>query len=144
MRKLVEKLSMTRRWATDSRHITQRGGMYWSYSSTHLTCSSGQGWEHFSSIAHLRAQQRARQERSWGCCRGCAWRRRIWEWRQGSSPPASAYSDVRLKSSGFSWDKILSSFLVELNVDPAILAGGICKNLAINEYPNIYLHKNVA
>ena len=43
MRKLVEKLSMTRRWATDSRHITHRGGMYWSYSSTQRTCSSAQG-----------------------------------------------------------------------------------------------------
>ena len=49
MRKLVEKLSMTRRWATDSRHITHRGGMYWSYSSTQRTCSSAQG----ESTCHL-------------------------------------------------------------------------------------------
>jgi len=27
-RKLEEKLNMTRRWATDSRHITHSGGMY--------------------------------------------------------------------------------------------------------------------
>ena len=42
MMKLVEKLSMTRRWATDSRHITHSGGMYWSYSSIQATCSSGE------------------------------------------------------------------------------------------------------
>ena len=41
MMKLVEKLIMTRRWATDSRHITHRGGMYWSNSSIQATCSSG-------------------------------------------------------------------------------------------------------
>ena len=41
--KLVEKLIMTRRWATDSRHITHRGGMYWSNSSIQATCSSGGG-----------------------------------------------------------------------------------------------------
>ena len=39
--KLVEKLIMTSRWATDSRHITHRGGMYWSNSSIQATCSSG-------------------------------------------------------------------------------------------------------
>ena len=40
MRKLEETLSMTRRWATDSRHITQRLGMYWSYSLMQETCTS--------------------------------------------------------------------------------------------------------
>ena len=39
MRKLEETLSMTSRWATDSRHITQREGMYWSYSLMQDTCA---------------------------------------------------------------------------------------------------------
>ena len=38
---IIEKLNRTRRWATDSRHITHRGGMYWSNSSIQATCSSG-------------------------------------------------------------------------------------------------------
>ena len=42
---IIEKLNRTRRCATDSRHITQRGGMYWSNSSTQRTCSSGTKYE---------------------------------------------------------------------------------------------------
>ena len=41
---IIEKLKRTRRCATDSRHITQRGGMYWSNSSTQRTCSSGKDY----------------------------------------------------------------------------------------------------
>ena len=41
---LIGKLNRTRRCATDSRHITQRGGMYWSNSSTQRTCSSGKDY----------------------------------------------------------------------------------------------------
>ena len=40
MRKLEETLSMTRRWATDSRHMIQREGMYESNSLTQDTCTS--------------------------------------------------------------------------------------------------------
>ena len=51
--KLVEKLIMTRRWATDSRHITHRGGMYWSNSSIQATCSSGGGKTYYPVSSEL-------------------------------------------------------------------------------------------
>ena len=40
MRKLEEKLSMTSRWATDSRHMIHTGGMYWSMCFMQVTCTS--------------------------------------------------------------------------------------------------------
>ena len=51
--KLVEKLIMTSRWATDSRHITHSGGMYWSNSSIQATCSSGGGKTYYPVSSEL-------------------------------------------------------------------------------------------
>ena len=43
IKKFDEKLNMTNKWATDSRHMTHSGGMYWSTYFIHDTWTSEKG-----------------------------------------------------------------------------------------------------